>query len=477
MVLNVPSKNVIVGACDNYVNSNSVLEFTGAHTERIGISMKRAIAVLLAAAIMLFAVGCGESAEPQSSSPSASPMASTDSAGMEVSVAEVEGNARLLRGDGTGEMLKQGTLLRVGDSVITDRDSTVKLQLSDLSATVNVSPSSEILLETADNAGTGRELIIVVRKGSISNSVDVKLEAGDIYEVCTGDMTMAIRGTDALVDCRDGVTSISLLTGYALIYNYYDGEVYIVPSGVIGRFMPEEEPVFELIELGSYAGTSEAAAALLEEVEADDRNFSEAESYEKKLRDSYLVEDGYTFRVTDSQVEDEEEIPTTTTAAVTTTVETTGTTTATTAAPTTARRTTTAPTTQPTVPSEPTEPTVPSEPTEPTVPSGPTEPTVPSESTAAKRYFYTLSGLYANTADGVVSLGGSLHEYGDITGFPLTVSGSSTADNGQTFSFSVTITLDNVDSYSDTRQVIANSATAGEYSSGEVFANLIIITY
>ena len=220
--------------------------------------MKRVIAVLLAAAIMLFAAGCGEQASPPQT-PSSS---AAESGGMDVTVVEVSGSAHVLHGDGTTGVLAPGSILGAGDSLITDRESTVELRLGGLDTLITVSPSSEIFLDRSLAADSGRELILVVRKGSVSNSVDVKLQAGDIYEVCTGDMTMAIRGTNALVDSRDGVTSVSLLTGTALVYNYFDGETYVVPSGVTGRFYSNDEPVFELIELGRYEEVSPAAKAL-----------------------------------------------------------------------------------------------------------------------------------------------------------------------------------------------------------------------
>ena len=348
--------------------------------------MKRAIAVLLAATLLLFVVGCGESAATPSSSStspsSTSPMSSVEGEDLDISITGLEGTARTLRGDGTAEILTLGSELGVGDSIITDRDSTVDLQVSDLSTFITVSPSSEILFDTASSAEDGRELVIVVRKGSISNSVDVKLEAGDIYEVCTGDMTMAIRGTDVLVQSENGVTSISLLTGSALVYNYYDEQVYVVPAGVMGHFMPDDEPVFEIIQLGSYAGISEAAEALIKNAEADDKEYFQAEEFERELRDSYLVTDGtYSFSVTSPLVESSDDTETTT-ATVTSAVETTSetTTSATTTARTTARTTTKKTTTgsTPTVPTASSTPTV-TEPTASTAPSSSTEPTEPTE--------------------------------------------------------------------------------------------------
>jgi len=423
--------------------------------------MKKAIAVLLAAMMLLLTGACGKT---NADSPA------PDVEEMSVTVVELSGSARILRGDGVAESLEKGSKLAPGDSIITDRDSTVDIQVSGLSSEITISPSSEVLLNTAASEEGGNEFIMVVRKGSVSNSVDIKLEEGDIYEVCTGDMTMAIRGTDALVHCEDGVTSISLLTGYALVYNYADDQIYTVPCGLEGCFSIDGPPKFELIELDGYAEISEAAGRMMERASADDKDF--ADSFEATLRESYLEADSeYVFSVTEPLTETEEEAEGGNSEAATTTAEPTATT-----APSTTAETTTEKTTAKTKPTAPkptkTTATVPSEPTAPTAPTEPTTPTTPTEPTQPPtQYMYSMAGL---ALSGGGEIGSVVVKSGFIT-LPATITTTGTADNGQTFQFSITLTESNISNYMDYGMVFAISGTEGEYSYGSVYTGLSVI--
>ncbi len=418
--------------------------------------MKRTIAVILSVAILLFAVACGE--------PAATPAPTAEDMG--ITIAELVGTARTMRGDGTAEALSVGSQLDAGDSIITDRDSTVDLKIAELDTLITVSPSSEILFNTASADESGSGIVIVVRKGSISNSVDVKLEAGDIYEVCTGDMTMAIRGTDAYVEYGEYSTSISLLTGYALVYNYYDGFTYIVPSGVTGTFVPDDKPSFELIDLRTFAKKSEAAEAMMKNAREDNLKYFDEETFERELRDSYRLDGGedYSFSVTSPLVEREattttSEVTTTTTSATTAEVTTTTTraatkTTAAATAPTTAVTSATEVTSATDAAPSVTEPSV-TEPSE-TEPSE-TEPTS-STTKSEQQYMVAFLNVYNSSDSSVVTS----YDYTELISLPATVTASKTLDNGQIVTFTITVDESNVNNYSSFLP-LSGAITPGEY--------------
>lgn len=397
--------------------------------------MRRVTAVFLAAVLLLLIVACGES-------PSATAQT------INITIAQLTGTARTLRADGLAEALAVGSEIFLGDSVITDRDSTVNLDVDSIDTSITVSPSSEIVFSTVSNDDGDVSIIITVRKGSISNSVDVSLDAGDIYEVCTGDLTMAIRGTDAYVERSEDETAIALLTGYAYVFNYYDGVTYEVPAGVCGYFYTDAQPDFELFDTESFSEFSEAAATMLAKVENESPDYADA--FESTLRDSYAIDPEYEFNWTEGydpsaliaeepvalgseQTTTSEDVTETTTTA--TTVESTrATTTTVTAATATAATTTTSTTTTTATATTTAEAPTTSEATTTTTASTTTTTTTTS---SASQYTVQFTGLYyaddtgnwiAITEDVVYSF---IPEEGVYTPVELTY-------EGNTFSFSFT---------------------------------------
>ena len=342
---------------------------------------RKLTAVLLSVIILLSIAGCGEK-------PSGGETA--DAVQRQAVISQLSGEARILRGDGSSEKAAKGSVLVSGDSVLTESGAVATLSLDD-DKTLTVSPSSEIMFSTLTEDG-GTKTVILVKRGSLANSVDQKLEAGDIYEVCTGDMTMAIRGTDAYLEATPNGTAVSLLTGYALSFNYTTGKVYIVPAGVSALFPPNAEPSFELIDPEAFAESSEAAAAMLKKVEKENKNYKK--DFETKLRESYIDSSGYSFSISAPMAGAVPSAEITTTQAVTTTATTTSTSAAPetkTAAPTakttvkpttTTAATTVKPTAKPVTTTKPTtaSSTAPTQPTAPTTASttAPTQPTAPT---------------------------------------------------------------------------------------------------
>lgn len=305
---------------------------------------KKLIALLLSVVLLLGITACGEA--PSGEAPAA----------RQAVISQLLGEARILRGDGSAEKAAQGSILLSGDSILTEEGAVAAISLDD-DKTLTVSPSSEIMFSTLTEDG-GTKTVILIKRGSLANSVDQKLEAGDIYEVCTGDMTMAIRGTDAYMEATPNGTVISLLTGYALSFNYNTGKAYIVPAGVSALFPPEGEPAFELIDPEAFAACSEAAAAMLQKVEKENKNYKN--DFETELRESYIDNSGYSFSIAEPMAGAVPSAEITTPAATTTT-----------AAPETKPA---APTAKPTA-KPPARPTVPTPPTPPIPPSPPTSPT------------------------------------------------------------------------------------------------------
>ena len=416
--------------------------------------MKRFLALLLSVALLLCMAACSKD------STESTPVSCS------ITVSELVGTARTLRFDGLSELLSIGSTISLGDSVITDRDSTATLTVDGTETSIVLSPSSEILFKTAVDSNGSTQIVIALKSGSIANSIDIALEESDVYEVCTGDMTMAIRGTDAYVSFTEKGTCVSLLTGKAYVLNHADGNVYTVPAGVQGYFNADSEPTFELIDTDSFGEYSSASSAMLAKVENENKDY--ALDFEATLRDSYLLSEvDYTFTAdapiegtptAKEALENSEDAVVTTTTTVSTTTTTTSeteaettteatTTTSSAAKTTTAKKTTTtakkttttaktttattAATTTATTATTTTTTAASSEATEAT-----TTTTTTTAANTAEKYQITFTGLYyLNDSDEWVAL----TEY-TLTSFEVTA-GVSTAQtcqyNGENFVFTV----------------------------------------
>lgn len=361
--------------------------------------MKRLMAIILTAALIFCLSACSEK------------QSEDGQVSCTVTVSDLTGTARTLRFDGVSELLSIGSTVSLGDSVITDRDSTATLTVDGTETSIILSPSSEILFKTAVDGNGSTQIVIALKSGSIANSIDMKLEENDVYEVCTGDMTMAIRGTDAYVEFTDKGTAVALLTGTAYVFNYADGKTYTVPAGVQGCFNIEGAPEFEFIDIELFGKTA-AAEGMLKKVADEDKDFSGA--FEKELRDNYAVDNiDYNFTVDapvqgvpnagEAVVESEKSqttVATTTTTTATTTAttiatttEATGQTTSTTAQNTASSAKTTKKTSRSTAAPAKTTTTT-------TVTTTTTTTTTVAPYPSAERYQITLTGLYYEAPDG-----------------------------------------------------------------------------
>lgn len=329
---------------------------------------KKLIALLLSVVLLLGITACGEAPSGDN----------TAAIARQAVISQLSGEARILRGDGSAEKAAVGSILLSGDSVLTEEGAVATLSLDD-DKTLTVSPSSEIMFSTLTEDG-GTKTVILIKRGSLANSVDQKLGAGDIYEVCTGDMTMAIRGTDAYIEATPNGTVVTLLTGYAISFNYTVGKAYVVPSGISALFPPNADPSFELIDLDAYAARSEAAAAMLEKVKKDTPDFKKG--FESELRESYIDDSGYSFSIAEPMAG---AVPSAEITASTAEVTTTATVTTTAVSHTKPAAPTAKPTAKPTAPTPPTPPSPPTPTASPTDATSASEaaPTVPSVSPMA----------------------------------------------------------------------------------------------
>lgn len=214
-----------------------------------------------------------------------------------IEVAQISGSAAVIHSDGATEKLSVGSKLVESDNIVTSNDCVLTLTL-DGNKTITVDPSSSIFVHslTADGSGT----VLAIEDGGVASSVD-GLEEDDVYEVCTKDATMAIRGTDVFVGYNetDG-TTILLLTGSAIVLDYSSDNVYGVPTGQISTIKSGMPPVYSLVKDSNIS--SDAVSAMKKRVEDENPDFEK--DFISEIGEDNTVKTDYEFSVAESVLPD-----------------------------------------------------------------------------------------------------------------------------------------------------------------------------
>lgn len=219
-----------------------------------------------------------------------------------IEVAQISGSAAVIHSDGTTEKLSIGSKLVESDNIVTSNDCVLTLTL-DGNKTITVDPSSSIFVHslTADGSST----VLAIEDGGVASSVD-GLEENDVYEVCTKDATMAIRGTDVFVGCSetDG-TTILLLTGSAIVLDYSSDNVYSVPTGQISTIKAGMPPVYSLVKDSDI--TSDAVSEMEKRVEDENPDFEK--DFISEIGEDNTIKTDYKFSVTKPVIPDTDTEP------------------------------------------------------------------------------------------------------------------------------------------------------------------------
>lgn len=236
--------------------------------------------------------GCGESSPVQ---PEVS-TAITDTIRC-IEVVQISGSAAVIHSDGTTEKLSVGSKLVESDNIVTSNDCVLTLTL-DGNKTITVDPSSSIFVHSLTADGTNT--VLAIEDGGIASSVD-GLEEGDVYEVCTRDTTMAIRGTDVFVGySKDKGTTVLLLTGSAIVLDYASNVVYNVPTGQTSTIKPNTAPIYSLVKDSSV--NSDAVSAMKKRVKDENPDFEK--DFVTEICADNTIKTDYEFFVTESVIPD-----------------------------------------------------------------------------------------------------------------------------------------------------------------------------
>lgn len=113
-------------------------------------------------------------------------------------VKKIIGTASVAKGTGGSVPLKEGDILKSGDTVSTGRASTVDLWLGVNGDALRVEPDSTLRLDTLDIIESGKRDVTTAMslgKGQVTGNVINKLTAKSKYEIRTATGVAGIRGT------------------------------------------------------------------------------------------------------------------------------------------------------------------------------------------------------------------------------------------------------------------------------------------
>lgn len=177
-------------------------------------------------------------------------------------VLKIKGNLTLVRGQETLEC-SVGTLLQNRDRVRTNDKSLALIKMVDNSSKIRVFSNSEVLISAEeDNELLNKDLEL--KGGSILSTVNNKI-AGK-YSVSTTSTIASVRGTEFLVELKDGITKVIGFSGKVEVENKKSKEKSLVTKGntvsstedgQVERYETEEVPteVEEELESTQYDNT------------------------------------------------------------------------------------------------------------------------------------------------------------------------------------------------------------------------------